>query len=83
MTTMPKAEPRGYTTVVARKIQQADQAQPAVQLGVLCVAHDIPMADVAEKLGVTRMTVYNWFTNKFSPSKQYLPEIVAIIDALK
>ena len=75
--------PRGYSTVVVRKIQQADSTQPAIELALLCIDLDIPMAHVAETLGVSRMTVHNWFTNKFIPKAAKREQIVAIIDALK
>ena len=85
MTTSNKgsSESRGYTTSVIRKVKEQDASAPVIQLALLCIERDIPMAHVAEKLLVTRMTVHNWFVGKFAPRKSHLQQIVAIIDALQ
>ena len=66
-----------------RKVKEQDPTAPVIQLALICIERDIPMAHVAEKLSVTRMTVHNWFMGKFVPRKSYSQQIVAIIDALQ
>ena len=55
---------RGYTSKFIRAVNEADQTKIGVQLGQVCITHDIPVNDVAEFLKVTRMTVYHWFKGK-------------------
>jgi DNA-binding transcriptional regulator YiaG len=39
----------------------------------------VPVAEVASQLGVTRQTVYNWFTGVHEPKQELLELIEAII----
>lgn len=51
----------GYSVVVAERLKSADPELLGVQLGLLCLANNIPAEQVARKLGVSKQTVYNWF----------------------
>lgn len=71
---------RGYTTKFITAVNDADQSKLGVQLGQLCIKKDIPVAHVAEFLGVTRMTVYHWFkgeTNVLKAHKEKIDKLVA------
>lgn len=57
----------GYSARVIQQNEDADQDLLGVQLGALCVLHDVPVSQVAEKLGVSRQTTYNWFMGANSP----------------
>jgi len=46
-----------------------------VQLGRVCIRKGIPVAAVAERLAVTRQTVYNWFTGYSNPNPRKAVEI--------
>lgn len=71
---------RGYTTKFVKAVNEADQTKVGVQLGQLCIKNDIPVAHVAEFLGVTRMTVYHWFkgeTNVLKAHQEKIDKLVA------
>lgn len=74
-TTMTTSNGYGYSLRIARSIQAADPSLPGVRLGLYCLAHDIPVAQVATQFSVSRMTVYNWFTGRYHPTEQHLPAI--------
>lgn len=69
---------RGYDTQFVARIRAAPADLPGVALGLACVALNIPVFDVASELGVSRMTVYGWFTGTVAPR----PERVRAIRAL-
>lgn len=71
---------RGYTTKFIRAVNEADQTKLGVQLGQLCIKNDIPVADVAEFIKITRMTVYHWFrgkTNVKNTHKETVEKLIA------
>jgi len=51
----------GYSSRFIKAVNSADTGKIGVQLGNLCIEHDMPVQDVAEHFGVTRATIYNWF----------------------
>ena len=59
---------QGYTIRVAEAINNADGKLLGVQLGRLCLQHNVGVGVVANRLGVTRQTVYSWFTGKSKPN---------------
>lgn len=74
---------RGYSYATVLSIQAADPTLPGVQLGLLCVAQMSPVHSVAKQCGVSRQTVYSWFTGRFRPSKEKELLILAMIEDLK
>jgi DNA-binding transcriptional regulator YiaG len=58
---------RGYSARIVRANELADPKNIGVLLGRLCIKKEFPVADVAEHLGVSRMTVYNWFSGRMKP----------------
>ena len=58
---------RGYSTLFLRKIEEGDQKALVIQFANACIDRELPIAEIAQGLGVTRATVYNWFTGKSSP----------------
>jgi len=69
----------GYSRRTAWLIKQADPKLLGVKLGVICVDRDIPVADVAEWMGVSRMTVYAWFRGRFVVSKTHEQKVKELI----
>ena len=61
---------------MVKTVEQADQKLPGVQLGALCIKMSIPAAQVAIHLGVSRQTVYSWFTGRFKPKADQLLKII-------
>lgn len=55
---------KGYSSRFIKLIEGADGGEVGVRLAKICIAKDIPVMDVAEFFGVTRMTIYNWFKGR-------------------
>jgi DNA-binding transcriptional regulator YiaG len=70
---------QGYTIRVAEAINNADGDLAGVQLGRLCIKHDIAVSKVAKYLGVTRQTVYSWFVGRSQPQPQYYDAMCRMI----
>lgn len=68
---MPK-NLRGYDSLFIRKVEEADQKPAVLLLADVCIEKNIPVAQVAELLDVSRATIYNWMTGKTTPSSRYL-----------
>lgn len=68
----------GYTIRIAEAINNADGDLVGVKLGQLCIKHDIAVTKVAKYLGVTRQTVYSWFTGKSQPQASYADAVVRL-----
>lgn len=58
---------KGYSLRLRDLNEKADQRKLGVRLGRLCIKHDVPVAVVAKRMGVTRATVYNWFCGASAP----------------
>lgn len=65
----------GYSARLIELNKQADKRLLGVRLGRVCIKHNIPVADVASTLGVSRQTVYNWFTGDTSPQRVIAPAV--------
>ena len=72
----------GYSTLTAREIKEANQTLLGVKLGTLCLDRDIPVTDVAEFFGVSRVTVYSWFRGKTVVSGKYADKMQKLIAKL-
>jgi predicted transcriptional regulator len=49
----------------------------------VCIDYDVPVAEVSSQLGVSRQTVYNWFTGVHEPNQELtelIEEIIAEYD---
>lgn len=57
----------GYSLRLVEQNRAADSRRLGVRLGGLCIAHDVPVAVVAKRFGVTRQTIYNWFRGNGDP----------------
>jgi hypothetical protein len=79
---------RGYSSSFVRRIRDVQWClKPAVRsLSQACVAHEVPIAVVAEMFGVTRATVYNWLVGATEPrGPQYarIPEVIKELSKFK
>ena len=76
---------RGYSSSFVRRIHSAQLGvYPAVQvLGQVCLEHEVPITVVAEMLGVTRATVYNWLTGETAPRGPHYTRIPKVIKELR
>ena len=73
----------GYSLALAEAIQKADSSCPGVQLGQLCLARGISVACTAKTFGVSRQTVYAWFTGARKPHSQTAKAILAYLEELR
>lgn len=60
----------GYSQRIVEANRKAASGSLGVALGRFCIARDIPVARVADDLGVSRMTIYKWMAGDTEPSKE-------------
>ena len=66
---------RGYATRIVRANQEASTESSGVKLGRFCIKKDYPVREVAEYFGVSRMTIYKWFSGDWIPRKVHETKI--------
>lgn len=77
---MPRS--KGYSRNLVAANKCADPFHVGVQLGRICIERDIPIADVAEYLKVSRQTVYMWFLGKTKPHPEKRKLLWKLLDRL-
>jgi len=60
---------RGYSQNIVEANQAATKTL-GVNLGAICIALKYPASQVAKQLGISRQTVYDWFSGKTKPHKE-------------
>jgi len=78
---MVMSKSRGYSHNIVKLIEAADPNLIGVKLGRMCIENDISVRDVANELGVARMTVYHWFSGRFTPRAEYVRRIEELLEA--
>lgn len=73
---------RGYTSGFIAKVKAADATSIGVQLGLACIEHNVPLAQIAERLGTSRQSVYNWFLGA-CPRGDRLGQVESLIAQLR
>ena len=73
----------GYTLRIRDLNAKADKRKLGVRLGRLCIKHDVPVTVVAQRMGVTRATVYNWFCGVSAPQASAVSLIESYIASLE
>ena len=58
---------QGYSLKLRDLNRRAPSKSLGVRLGRVCIKHSVPVTVVAERMGVTRQTVYNWFRGASTP----------------
>lgn len=74
---------QGYSLRIRDLNAGADGRKLGVRLGRLCIAHDVPVSVVAQRMGVTRATVYNWFCGASVPQTSLISVIEAYAASLE
>lgn len=59
----------GYSQGLIERNRRASEKMLGVRLGRACIEHQVPVTVIANKFGVTRQTVYNWFSGVSSPTE--------------
>lgn len=72
----------GYSSRFIKTVNSADTGKLGVQLGNLCIEHDMPVQDVAEHFGVTRATIYNWFKGLTNVPPAYQERVAEAVKSL-
>lgn len=72
-----------YSKKAAEIILAAPEKSPGVVLARLCVAKNYSVTEVADYLGVTRMTVYSWFYGQRVPKAENLAKVNTLIEQLR
>ena len=73
---------KGYTSKFIEDVQNADPNKLGVQLAKVCISNDIPVNDVSQFLGVTRMTVYLWFKGAMNVSNKHKEKLQKLVQKL-
>jgi len=73
----------GYTLNLVSLNKSANARSLGVKLGRTCIKYGVPVADVAERLGVSRQTIYHWFSGKTKPTEQMANKIEKLITQLE
>lgn len=74
----------GYSMRIAKQIRAADSSLLGVQLGIACLKKGISVAEVAQRVGVDKRTVYAWFTGVHdvvrNPGRSRVIELLSELD---
>jgi transcriptional regulator with XRE-family HTH domain len=70
----------GYSLSLLSRNKKADVRLIGVKLGRICIAKDISVSKIAYEAGVTRQTVYNWFSGVSSPTVALQSTVQKLID---
>jgi predicted transcriptional regulator len=73
----------GYTLNLVLLNKSASDRLLGVKLGRVCIKYGVPVAEVAECLGVSRQSVYCWFSGKTRPSVHVVARIEKFIIRLE
>ena len=73
----------GYSQRLVDANNNADVSSRGVYLGSRCIKLGISVSEVADRLGVSRATVYNWFWGVTSPVLHLQPRVIAYTHYLK
>lgn len=74
---------RGYLSSFVEEVNKANRKKLGVQLAKRCIANDIPVIDVADYFGVTRMTIYSWFRGKTNVPERKREKVQSLLDKLR
>lgn len=74
--------PIGYSRRIVAEIEQADAEKIGVRLAMICLVKDVSVRYVAERLGVSRVTVYTWFRGKTNVPERLNAKVQKLINKL-
>jgi hypothetical protein len=69
----------GYSVRIRELNRKANKKSLGVQLGKHCIEKNIPVSHIVDVMGVSKQTVYNWFTGVHEPHQSYAPQMQAIL----
>jgi len=71
----------GYSIRLIELNKKANQKLLGVRLGKLCIKQNIPVSEIANSLGVSRQTIYNWFIGFTAPQKTVAESVKNFINS--
>lgn len=69
----------GYSARLIGLNKKANPKLLGVRLGRMCIKHDVPVVAVASALGVSRQTVYNWFSGESNPQNTVVDKVKRLL----
>ena len=72
----------GYSQFTIASNKSASKRALGVALGRACIEHGVSVYKVAERFGVSRQTVYNWFSGVHDPKPELTADVEAYIRGL-
>ena len=73
---------QGYSLRLRDLNRRASVKMLGVRLGRACIKHDVPASIVADRMGVSRQTVYNWFRGVANPGPNLTARVEQFISSL-
>ena len=73
----------GYSLSLVEANKTASTKHLGVALGRVCIKAEISVTYVADKFGVSRMSIYNWFKGERVPHANHHSQIREYINMLK
>lgn len=73
----------GYSANTVALNKKADKHRLGVALGRLSIELNMPVAEVAGRLRVSRQTVYNWFIGANDPNKDVAKRVIQLLELLE
>ena len=73
----------GYSQNLVEANKRANARFLGVALGRICIRKRISVRQIAERFGVSRMTVYNWFRGANSPHSNYTEAIQRYMKSIR
>ena len=75
---------KGRYSIELKEINDsADSTLLGVKLGRICIKTKTPVAFVTNICKVSRATVYNWFTGRYSPTIKHRAVVAELIEKLE
>jgi transcriptional regulator with XRE-family HTH domain len=74
---------RGYSYEFVKRVRakaKSPHALVGMKLGLRAIERGMSISYIANKVGVSRMAVYDWFTGKYEPNAGNLAKLTAIVD---
>lgn len=73
----------GYGRELIEQNKLGNENSVGIRLGRVCIEHNIPVAEVAHKLKVSRQTIYNWFVGVTDPRTVLVARLERFIAKVK
>lgn len=68
-----------YTLGFKQKVLNADQEKVGVQYAIKFIEEGISVETVANNVGMSRMTIYNWFVGRTSPNEKQVAQLEELL----